>query len=139
MMMLTCIKQHISNIWSSAHRKISNTEAEFKKKTLLIKTLLIKVKVHTFKNIVDSLYLEYLLSRKSVYPKLLPWSLDHFHQIQLNFISLSRTSLSRTPLYLKENFRSRCKYYLPISNILLACSVIQVSCRVIYKNTIESL
>ena len=134
MMMLTCIKQHISNIWSSAHRKISNTEAEFKKKTLLI-----KVKVHTFKNIVDSLYLEYLLSRKSVYPKLLPWSLDHFHQIQLNFISLSRTSLSRTPLYLKENFRSRCKYYLPISNILLACSVIQVSCRVIYKNTIESL
>ena len=134
MMMLTCIKQHISNIWSSAHRKISNTEAEFKKKTLLI-----KVKVRTFKNIVDSLYLEYLLSRKSVYPKLLPWSLDHFHQIQLNFISLSRTSLSRTPLYLKENFRSRCKYYLPISNILLACSVIQVSCRVIYKNTIESL
>ena len=134
MMMLTCIKQHISNIWSSAHRKISNTEAEFKKKTLLI-----KVKVHTFKNIVDSLYLEYLLSRKSVYPKLLPWSLDHFHQIQLNFISLSRTSLSRTPLYHKENFRSRCKYYLPISNILLACSVIQVSCRVIYKNTIESL
>ena len=134
MMMLTCIKQHISNIWSSAHRKISNTEAEFKKKTLLI-----KVKVHTFKNIVDSLYLEYLLSRKSVYPKLLPWSLDHFHQIQLNFISLSRTSLSRTPLYLKENFRSRYKYYLPISNILLACSVIQVSCRVIYKNTIESL
>ena len=134
MMMLTCIKQHISNIWSSAHRKISNTEAEFKKKTLLI-----KVKVHTFKNIVDSLYLEYLLSRKSVYPKLLPWSLDHFHQIQLNFISLSRTSLSRTPLYLKENFRSCCKYYLPISNILLACSVIQVSCRVIYKNTIESL
>ena len=134
MMMLTCIKQHISNIWSSAHRKISNTEAEFKKKTLLI-----KVKVRTFKNIVDSLYLEYLLSRKSVYPKLLPWSLDHFHQIQLNFSSLSRTSLSRTPLYLKENFRSRCKYYLPISNILLACSVIQVSCRVIYKNTIESL
>ena len=134
MMMLTCIKQHISNIWSSAHRKISNTEAEFKKKTLLI-----KVKVRTFKNIVDSLYLEYLLSRKSVYPKLLPWSLDHFHQIQLNFISLSRTSLSRTPLYLKENFRSRYKYYLPISNILLACSVIQVSCRVIYKNTIESL
>ena len=134
MMMLTCIKQHISNIWSSAHRKISNTEAEFKKKTLLI-----KVKVRTFKNIVDSLYLEYLLSRKSVYPKLLPWSLDHFHQIQLNFSSLSRTSLSRTPLYLKENFRSRCKYYLPISNILLACSVIQVSCRVIYENTIESL
>ena len=134
MMMLTCIKQHISNIWSSAHRKISNTEAEFKKKTLLI-----KVKVRTFKNIVDSLYLECLLSRKSVYPKLLPWSLDHFHQIQLNFSSLSRTSLSRTPLYLKENFRSRCKYYLPISNILLACSVIQVSCRVIYENTIESL
>ena len=134
MMMLTCIKQHISNIWSSAHRKISNTEAEFKKKTLLI-----KVKVHTFKNIVDSLYLEYLLSRKSVYPKLLPWSLDHFHQLHLDFISLSRTSLSRTPLYHKENFRSRCKYYLPISNILLACSVIQVSCRVIYKNTIESL
>ena len=101
---------------------------------MLTKALLIKVKVHTFKNIVDSLYLEYLLSRKSVYPKLLPWSLDHFHQIDLNFISLSRT-----PLYLKEKFRSRCKYYLPISNILLACSVIQVSCRVIDENAIESL
>ena len=106
---------------------------------MLTKALFIKVKVHTFKNIVDSLYLEYLLSRKSVYPKLLPWSLEHFHQIHLNFISLSRTCLSRTPLDLKENFRSRCKYYLPISNILLACSVIQVSCRVIDENAIESL
>ena len=26
-----CIKQHLSNIWSSVHEKLSNTEAELKK------------------------------------------------------------------------------------------------------------
>ena len=31
MMMLICIKQHLSNIWSSFHEKLSNTEAELKK------------------------------------------------------------------------------------------------------------
>ena len=31
MMMLICIKQHLNNIWSSIHEKVSNTEAEFKK------------------------------------------------------------------------------------------------------------
>ena len=31
MMMLICIKQHLSNIWSSIHEKLSNTEAELKK------------------------------------------------------------------------------------------------------------
>ena len=31
MMMLICIKQHLSNIWSSVHEKLSNTEAELKK------------------------------------------------------------------------------------------------------------
>ena len=29
--MLTFIKQHLSNIWSSTHEKLSSTEAEFKK------------------------------------------------------------------------------------------------------------
>ena len=29
MMMLICIKQHLSNIWSSIHEKISNAEADF--------------------------------------------------------------------------------------------------------------
>ena len=31
MIMLTFIKQHLSNIWSSTHEKLSSTEAEFKK------------------------------------------------------------------------------------------------------------
>ena len=31
MMMLICIKQHLSNIWSSIHKKLSNTETELKK------------------------------------------------------------------------------------------------------------
>ena len=31
MMMLICIKQHLSNSWSSIHEKQSNTEAELKK------------------------------------------------------------------------------------------------------------
>ena len=29
--MLICIKQHLSNIWSSIHKKVSNTEVELKK------------------------------------------------------------------------------------------------------------
>ena len=36
-MMVICIKQHLNNIWSSIHEKLSNTEAQLKKKTLLIK------------------------------------------------------------------------------------------------------
>ena len=31
MMMLLCIKQHLSNIWSSIYEKLSKTEAELKK------------------------------------------------------------------------------------------------------------
>ena len=31
MMLLVCIKQHLSNIWSSTHEKLSNTEAGLKK------------------------------------------------------------------------------------------------------------
>ena len=34
-MMATCIKQHLSNIWSSIHEKVNNTEAELKKKRYL--------------------------------------------------------------------------------------------------------
>ena len=30
-MMVTCIKQHLSNIWSSIHEKLSNTESQLKK------------------------------------------------------------------------------------------------------------
>ena len=55
---------------------------------------------------------------------LAPWT---FPPNRPYFISLSRTSLSWTSLYLKQNFRSRCKYSLPISNFLLVCSVTQVS------------
>ena len=36
MMMVICIKQHLRNIWSSIHEKLSKTEAELKK-ALLIK------------------------------------------------------------------------------------------------------
>ena len=132
-MMLICIKQHISNIWSSIHKKVKQHWGWVEK------NIAYKLKVHTFKNIVDSLYLDYPLSRKFLYPKLLPWSLEHFHHIHLNFIFLSWTSLSWTSLYLKQSFRSRCNYFLPISNFLLACSVIQVSYRVIYQNTVGSL
>ena len=31
MMILICIKEHLSNIWSSIHEKVSNAEAELKK------------------------------------------------------------------------------------------------------------
>ena len=31
MIMIICIKQHLSNIWSSIHENLSNTEAELKK------------------------------------------------------------------------------------------------------------
>ena len=34
MMMLICIKQHTSNIWSSIHENLINTEAELKKRAL---------------------------------------------------------------------------------------------------------
>ena len=34
-MMATYIKQHLSNIWSSIHEKVNNTEAELKKKRYL--------------------------------------------------------------------------------------------------------
>ena len=30
-MIVICIKQHLSNTWSSVHEKLSNTEAELKK------------------------------------------------------------------------------------------------------------
>ena len=30
-MMITCIKQHLSNIWSTIHEKLSITEAELKR------------------------------------------------------------------------------------------------------------
>ena len=37
MMMLICIKQHLSNIWSSIYEKLTNTKAELKKKSCLQK------------------------------------------------------------------------------------------------------
>ena len=36
-MMVLCIKQHLSNIWSWIHKKLRNTDASLKKKALLIK------------------------------------------------------------------------------------------------------
>ena len=37
-MMLLCIKEHLSSIWSSIHeKKLSNTEIKLKKKAFLIK------------------------------------------------------------------------------------------------------
>ena len=44
-------------------------------------------------------------------------------------------SLYLEPLYLEQTFWSYCNYSLPISNFVLACSVIQVSYRVSYENT----
>ena len=37
MMMLICIKQHLSNIWSSIYERLTNTKAEVKKKSCLQK------------------------------------------------------------------------------------------------------
>ena len=71
----------------------------------------------------------------TLYLELLPRSLEHFHRIHLNFLSLSRTFLSWTSLYLKQKFQSCCNYSLPISNFWLGFSVIQVSYRISYKNT----
>ena len=31
MMILICFKEHLNNIWSSIHEKLSNTEAKLKK------------------------------------------------------------------------------------------------------------
>ena len=42
-------------------------------------------------------------------------------------------------LYLEQKVRSHCNYSFPILNFLLAYSVIKVSYRVSYGNTIESL
>ena len=38
MMMHPDIKQHLSNIWSSVHENLSNTDAELKKVLLIKKT-----------------------------------------------------------------------------------------------------
>ena len=38
-MMATCIKQHLSNIWSSIHEKVNNTEAELKKSVTYKKSI----------------------------------------------------------------------------------------------------
>ena len=46
-----------------------------------------------------------------------------------------RTPLSQISLYLEQQFLSRCNYSVPISNFLLACSVIQVSYRVSFAIT----
>ena len=64
-------------------------------------------------NTVDSLYLDYRLSRISLYLELVSGPLNEIerenqevfganHQIRLNFLSLSRTSLPQTSPYLKQ-------------------------------------
>ena len=47
MMMLICIKQHLSNIWSSIHEKLSNTEIELKiiKKCVILTYNFIKQRI----------------------------------------------------------------------------------------------
>ena len=50
-LMAMCFKQHLSNIWSSIYEKWRKTEAELKKKTLLMK------KTFNFKNFVSSFIL----------------------------------------------------------------------------------
>ena len=61
--------------------------------------------------------------------------LEHFYQIHRNIIS-SHFILN---FYLEQKFRYRCNYFLPVSNFLLARSVIQVSYKVRCENTVESL
>ena len=39
MIMFTCIKQHLSNIWSFIHEELSNTEAELKTSVAYIKSM----------------------------------------------------------------------------------------------------
>ena len=41
MKMLTCIKQHLSNVWSPIHEKLNNTAAELKKSVAYKKSLYI--------------------------------------------------------------------------------------------------
>ena len=49
MIMIICIKQHLSDIWSSIHEKLSNTEAELeksdanKKKACILHILILQV------------------------------------------------------------------------------------------------
>ena len=81
-------------------------------------------------NVVNSLYLNYALYLTSL-------CLEHFLQIHHNFLSLSRPSSSQN--HLEWNIRFPCGYSLPILNLLLACSVIQVGHRVSYENTVGSL
>ena len=65
---------------------------------------------------VDSLYLEHPLSRTSLYLEQFSLSLGHFHWFQPNFLSLSRTSISQTSLYLEQKFWFHANVSLPISN-----------------------
>ena len=65
---------------------------------------------------VDSLYLDYSLSRTSLYFEQKARSLGHLWILQAIFISLSRTSLSRIFLYFEQKSCSLLTIFLSISN-----------------------
>ena len=110
----------------------------WKKKIKLFRKLIHQVELILIMLLKNISYLDYSLSRTSLFLELLPPSYEHFHQMRINFLSLSWSSLSKTFLYLEQKFRSCCNYFRPILNFLLACSVIQVSWRVNHTNTVES-
>ena len=63
-MMVICTKQHLNNIWSSIHEKLSNTEDELKKGVAYIKTcILVWLKNSTKWKITMTMWnIEYTLS-----------------------------------------------------------------------------
>ena len=65
---------------------------------------------------VDSLYLDYSLSRTSLYFEQKARSLGHLCTLQAIFISLSRTSLSRIFLHLEQKSWSLATISLSMSN-----------------------
>ena len=93
----------------------------------LVNPLQTKIFIQWTLSISTTLYLEHL-SVSNNFPGLLNISTNS------NLIFF----LYLEPLYLEQKFRSRFKYSLPISNFLVACSMIQVNYRISYENTVES-
>ena len=99
----------------------------------LVNPLQTKIFIDWTLPISTTLYLEHLSVSNNF-----PGPLNISTNSNFIFFFLSWTSLSETFLYLKQKFRSRFKYSLPISNFLVACSMIQVNYRISYENTVES-
>ena len=62
-MMVMCNKKHLSNIWSWTHEELNNTEAELKKKALLIKKACIisDIKCFWFKLHITYVFIHFYL------------------------------------------------------------------------------